>query len=302
MATNELPEKMKALVITTWGEGPTVQTVETPQPTFGSAVVRVLAANNISYIRDIYNGKRKYPFPVPLIPGTSAICRVAAVGPDATKLKPGDLVWFDCLIRSRDQPSDAFLSAITHGHSEGAKKLMTDAFRDGAYAEYMRAPLENLIPLDEKRLTGSPSEGGLGFRIEQIGLMSGMMVPYGGLRDIDLKAGETVIVAPATGPFGGYGVLVALAMGARVIAMGRNTTSLENLKKRCPNPERVETVPITGDMEADRDALKKFGTIDAYFDIGPPEAAESTHIMSSILALRHGARISLMGGYRGSKS
>jgi threonine dehydrogenase-like Zn-dependent dehydrogenase len=53
-------------------------------------------------------------------------------------------------------------------------------------------------------------------------------------------------------------------------------------------------------MEADRDELKKYGPIDAYFDIGPPEAAKSTHIMSCMLALRHGARVSLMGGYRES--
>ena len=299
MATpNQLPETMKALVLKSTSEPPTIETVPTPQPTLGSAVVRVLAASVISYIRDIYNGKRNYAFCMPLIPGTSAIGRVVAVGPDSTKLNPGDLVFCDSTIRSRDDPSDVFLTAITQGQTEGSAKLMRDVFRDGAYAEYYRAPLENLVVFDEKRLTSPRNEGGLGYSIEQLGFVASLGVAYGGLRDIELKAGQTVVVAPATGPFGGGAVVVALAMGARVIAMGRNKESLANIKKKVSYPDRVETVPITGDMMADCNELKKHGQIDAYYDIGPPEAHASTHIKSCILALRHSARISFMGGYR----
>ena len=290
---------MKALVLKSTSEPPTIQTVPTPQPDIGSAVIRILAANVISYMRDIYNGKRQYPFPTPLIPGTSAIARIAAVGPDATKLKPGDLVLFDNTIRSRDDPSHVFLSAIIQGATAGSAKLMRDVYRDGSYAEYCRVPLESLYVFDEKRLTRSPGDGGLGYKIEELGSVCGILVPYGGLRDIELRAGQTVIVAPATGPFGGWAVAVALAMGARVIAMGRNKAALERLKKRVPLPERLETVPITGDLLADADALKQHGQIDAYFDIGPPEASGSTHIKSCILALRHSAKISFMGGYDG---
>lgn len=103
---NTLPEKMQALVLNSTSIPPSIETVPTPRATIGTAVVRVLAANVISYSRDVYNGKRNYSFPVPLIPGTSAIARVADVGPDATKFKPGDLVLLDILVRSRDQPSD----------------------------------------------------------------------------------------------------------------------------------------------------------------------------------------------------
>jgi threonine dehydrogenase-like Zn-dependent dehydrogenase len=87
-------------------------------------------------------------------------------------------------------------------------------------------------------------------------------------------------------------------MGASVIAMGRNKDSLAFLKSKVTAPERVETVQITGDTMKDCQELKKHGKIDAFFDIGPPEAHASTHIKSSILSLRHGGRISLMGGYR----
>ena len=123
-----------------------------------------------------------------------------------------------------------------------------------------------------------------------------LLVPYGGLSDIGLKAGETIVITPATGPFGSAAVKVALAMGARVIAMGRNAEILKNLAAK---NERVETVQITGDMLADLKSLQAFGMIDAYFDISPPKASESMHFKSCILSLRHGGRVSLMGGLKG---
>ena len=297
MATNELPEKMKALVLTSRDKPLKVESIPTPQAIVGSAVVRILVAKIISYTREVMDGTRPYPFPTPIVPGTSAVGRIAAIGPDATKVKPGDLVYIDTTVRSRDNPTDVFLAAIHEGYTPGSAKLMKDVWRDWTYAEYARVPLENVTVLNEQRLVGSPSARCCGYSIDQLGSAALFLVPYGGLRDIELKAGQTVIVAPATGPFGGGAVIVALAMGARVIAMGRNKDSLANVKKIAPYPDRVETVPITGDMEADCKELKKHGPIDAYFDIGPPEAYASTHIKSCIMALRHGARISLMGGY-----
>lgn len=293
-----LPPTMKALVVRARDQQPTVETVSTPEPTYGSATVRVLSANVISYMKNIFNGKRNYTFPTPLTPGSSAIGRIVAIGPDATKLQNGDLVFVDCLVRSRDNPADAYLASIHDGYTTGSKKLMRDVFRDWTYAEYTRVPLENLIKLDEKRLLGSPDQGGLSYSVSEFSSVAGLLVPYGGLRDIELQAGQTVIVAPATGPFGGYAVMCALAMGARVIAMGRNLTSLARVKSKATIPSRVETVPITGSMEHDLAELRNFGTIDAYFDIGPKEAVKSTHIKSCILALRHGGRISFMGGYK----
>jgi D-arabinose 1-dehydrogenase-like Zn-dependent alcohol dehydrogenase len=125
------------------------------------------------------------------------------------------------------------------------------------------------------------------------------MVPYGGLADIGLKPGETVIIAPATGSFGRAAVRVALAMGAIVIAIGRNTEKLDRL---AASLERVETVQISGDVKADLKAIQAFGSIEAFFDISPPEAASSTHFQSCILALGHAGRISFMGGLKGDLS
>jgi NADPH-dependent curcumin reductase CurA len=89
---------------------------------------------------------------------------------------------------------------------------MRGEWRDSTYAEYTKLPLETLQLLDEKRFLGSQAEGGLGYTIEDLVYLTRFVVPYGGLRDIDVKPGETVIVAPAAGSFGGAAVRMALAM------------------------------------------------------------------------------------------
>ncbi|MCJ1474906.1 hypothetical protein MMC13_003566 [Lambiella insularis] len=262
-----LPKTHPALVLSSTSEPPKVQYVPTPQPTPGSAVVRIIVASVLSYSRDIYNGMRPYPFPTPLVIGTSAIGRIAAVGPDATSLTPGQLVHVDCLLRGRDDPAAVALSGIHEGYTSKSRKLMHGEWKDSTYAQYAKMPLENCTALDEKRLLSTVEEGGLGYMVEDLAYISTLLVPYGGLKDINVQAGETVIVTPASGAFGGAAVMVATAMGARVIAMARNT---EALKRIAASLERVETAPITGDVQADAKALQSFGSIDAFFDISPP--------------------------------
>jgi NADPH:quinone reductase-like Zn-dependent oxidoreductase len=131
MATpQELPETHRALVLTSTNQPPEVKIIPTPQPSSGSAVVRVEAANILSYSKYIYNGARKYPFPVPFVTGTSGLGRVAAIGPDAVLLEPGQLVFIDSFIKGRDDPSSAFLFGIDEGHTDRSKKLMRGEWRD----------------------------------------------------------------------------------------------------------------------------------------------------------------------------
>jgi NADPH:quinone reductase-like Zn-dependent oxidoreductase len=284
-----------------------VQSVPVPAVIPGSAVLRVHAAGVISYMKEIYNGERNYPYPVPITAGSAAIARVVALGPDATRLKVGDLCLLDITVRSRDGKGDIYLNAITDGFTPGSKKLMAEGgFRDGTYAEYVRFPLENCYRLDERRLLGPLDQGGLGYEIEDLMYVNRMLVPYGGMGPlcIDVKPGETVVVAPATGAFGSAAVHVALELGAaKVIAMGRNTSVLERVKALEPDDKkwRVVTVPLTGVLEKDLKALteaKDGGEIDAFFDISPPMAKDSAHIKAGVLSLRHGGRLCLMGGLK----
>lgn len=173
---------------------------------------------------------------------------------------------------------------------------MAGEWRDSTFAEYVKAPLENCFPLNEARLSGPATDGGLGVSLEQLAWIGMPLVGYGGLRSIGLQAGETVIIAPATGGFGGAAALVAVAMGAKVIAMGRNQDSLRRLQELSP---RIHTATISGDHEAEMKELAQFGPADALLDLSPPAAAQSTMLRSGIKSLRKGGRVSLMGGIFG---
>lgn len=276
-----------------YGEDLKVDHKPTPQPTPGSAVIRVEVAPVVSYMRDIYNGTRRHPYPTPLVTGAFAIGRVAAIGPDATLLQPGLLVLVDCVIHGRDDPQAIMLSGIMDGMSEGGKKLMSGEWRDSTYAEYVKAPLENCHVINEHRMFGSIPSGGLGYSIDQLAWLPLALVGFGGLRSLNLQPGQTIIISPATGGYGGAAAIVALAMGARVIAVGRNQDALNRLKAVS---NRIETVQITGDVDKEASELKKFGTIDAFLDITPPAAQHSTHFKSCIQSLKTEGRVAFMSG------
>jgi len=97
---------------------------------------------------------------MPLVIGTSGLGRVAAIGPDAVLLEPGQLVFIDCFVRGRDDPGSAFLLGVHEGNTEASKRLMRGEWRDATYAEYAKLPLENLYPLNES-LLGSKFEYGI---------------------------------------------------------------------------------------------------------------------------------------------
>lgn len=294
--TATLPPTHSALVQEVKPQPLVLKSLPTPQPIAGAAILRIVSAPIISYTRDVLDGTRpNYSYPTPLVPGTSAVGRVVALGPDAVKLQIGDLVLVDSLIRGRDDAEALFLFGLTEGGTAGSRKLMHGEWRNATYAEYCKVPLENCHILDEKRLCGPKDQGGLGYQVDQLCWMLQGLVPYGGLRSIGLQAGETIIIAPATGGFGSAAVVVALAMGARVIAMARNETELAKIKQL--NPDRVETVPITGNLEEEMAALKNFGRVNAFFDISPAAAQNSSHFKAAVMSLCHGGRVSLMGGF-----
>ena len=293
-AQSTLPTTHRALVQEVYGDALSVQQVPTPQPTPGSTVVRILYSNVLTYMQEIYNGSLKYPYPVPLTLGTAAIGRIAAIGPDATILEPGQLVLVDDLIRGRDDPTALCLNAFHEGFTDGSRKLMRDEWRNGTYAQYTKVPLENCHILDEKRLLSTHDQGGLGYTLESLAMIPKLVITYAGLKSIDVRPGETVVIAPATGMFGTAAVQVALGMGAgHVIAMGRNASVLDRLKATSP---RVTTISLTGDLKQELADLRKCAPIDAFFEMSPHHATGSTHIEAAILALRRRGRICIMGG------
>lgn len=280
-ASHNLPPTFKGLQFTSSTEPASVVDVPTPLPAAGTVIVRPLYSDIVSYAKEIYcNGNpRAYNYPSPMIPGTSCICRIAAAAPDTPHLKPGMLVFMSGLLWSRDNTSvPPILQGMYMGATAESEALMKGEWRNGSWAELVKVPAENIHVLDEQALTK-----GLGYDIEDLGYISTLAVAYGGLNDVGVRPGETVLVAPATGNFGSAAVFVALAMGAaKVIAMGRSQQKLKAVLEGAGN--RVVTVPISGSVEDDTAALQAHGPIDVYFDISPPVAGTLSHIKSGIIA------------------
>ena len=277
---------MKAAVLKAFGSPLAIETVPEPELGTGEVIVDVVASRVIAYSRDVISGERNYLLELPAVFGPGAIGRVRATGPDATRLRQGDWVYCDPTVRSRDgAPSpDIALQGLTAGSEAGLP--LQRYFRDGAWAEQMRLPTENAVPIGA--IDGKDAARWCA--------MGTLLVPYGGFLAAQLQAGEIVLVNGATGGFGSAAVAVALGMGARcVIATGRNEQALAELTQRFG--ARVKTVPMRGDEAGDRACILQAapGPIDCVLDILPP-AANAVQVRTAILAVRPYGRVVLMGG------
>ncbi|GHO90437.1 alcohol dehydrogenase [Reticulibacter mediterranei] len=214
---------MKAAMFKTIGQPLTIEDIPEPVPGAGEVLVRVLAAPVLSYAQEVFTGQRHYPLLLPLAPGCGAVGIVEKTGPDATRLKPGQLVLCDPTVRSRDDAlsPDIMLQGWT-APGEGAQKLQAH-FRHGSFAEKMLLPLENAFSLDHLRSI-DPAK---------LTWLVTLLVSYGGLLAANLQPGQVIMVNGATGHFGSAAVALAVAMGAaRVVAPGRNEQTLNNLVRR----------------------------------------------------------------------
>lgn len=287
--TSQLPKSYKGLHFTSTSVPPEVTSFPTPTVDVGSVIVKPLYCWIPSYVNEVYvnNNPRQYPLPFPGVGGTNAVGRVVAVPPDAARLKVGDLVIVDPTIHPRDDPGQVMLLALVAPSGE-MQALARDVWTHGTWAELVKAPLESVHRFDEAALQKH------GVQPRDLVSVGQMAIPYGGLRDVNLTAGETILISPATGIFGGAAVHVALAMGARVIAMGRNEAVLGELRNLAPG--RVETVKLSGSWQTDHAEIAKFGPVDVFLDLTPQTATNTDHIRAGLLSLRYGGRVSLMSG------
>ena len=277
---------MKAAILEEFGKPLWIGSVPEPRPGPGEATVAIHTTPVLSYANEVFANIRPHGLNLPVVPGCGPVGRVIAVGPDATRLKPGDWVYCDATIRARDMALSP--DAMLHGWaapSAGAQRLHAH-FHDGAFAEQMLVPLENAFPLGEIAAAEAHRWCALG----------SFLVPYGGLLAGGLQPGQTALISGATGHFGSAAVALALAMGAaRVIAPGRNAGRLEGLRARFG--DTVRTVPLSGDEEDDRRHMIEAGDngIDLVLDILPP-LADAAPIRAAALAVGAGGTIVLMGG------
>ncbi|RYP72513.1 hypothetical protein DL771_004153 [Monosporascus sp. 5C6A] len=133
-------------------------------------------------------------FPTPSIFGNHAVGRVVPTSPDSVTPRKGHLVFVNSCIEASDDPEVAILLGLMDGGSEKSKKVVNDAWRNGTRTTHALVPLENATPLDEDALLGK-----LGYDVTELAYLPRLGVAYGGMSTINVKAGGTVIVGPATG-------------------------------------------------------------------------------------------------------
>jgi alcohol dehydrogenase len=277
---------MKAAVLKAFGSPLLVETVPDPVLGSGEVIVDVVATRVLAYMNEVFSGERQYMLALPVVPGPGAIGRVRATGPDATQLAAGNWVYCDPTIRSRDNAlaPDITLQGLS-ARGDGGMRLQ-QYFRDGSWAQQIRVPTENAIPIGPIDQADAAQWCALGT----------LLVPYGGFLAARLQAGETVLLNGATGAFGSAGVAVALGMGAAcVIATGRNENALADLARRFG--PRLRTVKMHGDEEDDRKRILHAapGPIDCVMDLLPP-AAKTVQVRTALMAVRPYGRVVLMGG------
>ncbi|KAI9757819.1 MAG: hypothetical protein M1815_006123 [Lichina confinis] len=278
-------------------EGPNrplkVTEMKTPRPTTGQVLVEVLATPIMHYTAKVLGeGGYLADAPLPTVPGAGAVARVVEVGtPNSSSLKPEQLVFCNPFIVARDDVSgdNSIIQGWYAGVEPTARRMFQGEFGHGAWAEKMIVPVENAAVLDEEILIVRH-----GYSVSKLTWINHLLVPYGGLESAGVKAGETVIVAPATGVYGGCAVLVALAMGARrVLALGRNEQALSRLEGR-NKIGRIFPIKLTGDEALDTENIVNLTPngrgADVYIDFAPPQAKGSTHFSACLRSLKTGGR------------
>jgi NADPH2:quinone reductase len=167
---------MKAIKVHEYG-GPEVLNygdVPEPEPGPGQARVR-LAASGVNYI-DVYQRTGVYPMDLPLIAGQEGAGEVEAVGEGVEEISAGDYVAF--------------------------------AGVPGAYAEYVVAPVERLVPFNVTYVEA---------RLAAAVMLQGMTAHYLTHSTFPVQEGQSVLVHAAAGGVGLLLCQLAKMRGASVI-------------------------------------------------------------------------------------
>lgn len=248
----EAPRSNRAVWLKSFISPPELVHLPVPEAGPGSVVIRVLSTWVPPYTAAIHDGSLAvFNLHLPLVPHPANVGRVHAVGPDAVRLEPGDLVYYNPWIKGRDDPTVQIIQGHHGGEGPAGAKLMQGEWRDGAMQQYQKVPLERVFPLNEQKLCGK-----LGYTAAELQELSLQTMVVGAVCEAArLQAGETIVIGPATGTFGPASVELALLLGANVIALGRDKKKLERLKGQLGDPDRFQYVVMTGAEEVDASAI-----------------------------------------------
>ncbi|GAM76195.1 alcohol dehydrogenase [Vibrio ishigakensis] len=259
-----------------------------PTPKKDSVVVKLEATPLLSYTRDYLQGNLPYAYPpMPFTPGTNAIGVIHEVGEGVVSLKKGQRVVVDCNWEKSEGVANPERVLIGLTGISANSQPMLEEFPNGTWREYGDFPAQVIMPIEG--VDDIPST--------QLVTLARFIVPFGGLRRMNLRAGETVVINGASGYFGSAAAMGALAMGANVIMLGRNAEKLQKIADSiAPNSKRVSVVGLSDDLEADVAkvrALSSNGVHKALDMIGQSNSAHST--MVALNSLNPNGQLVLMG-------
>jgi len=285
MQTEKLAKTMRAWRFESASGRLGLEEVAVPTLRPGAVLVRVHATPVLSYMGDVLAGKlTTYRFPSrPFTPGTNGAGTVESIGPEVYHVRTGQRVVLNphFVVNERTSNPEQILIGLHRIGPDSAP--VQDTWPDGSFAEYALMPASVVTAV-----AGNVAP-------ERLATLGKFAVPYGGLIQIGLQAGETLIVNGATGYFGSAAALLGLAMGtARVIAAGRDTATLGRLASVL-GPRGV-TVALTGDSTRDTAQLREAagGGADAAIDL-VGRATDPGSTVATLRALRRGGRLALMG-------
>src|SRR5258705_3866799 len=219
---------MKAWQLERLGGELRFNSVRTPEPRPGSALVRIEASALMSYLKAYVEGKLPVhnPPPGPFTIGTNGVGVVEAVGRDVWHLKPGQRVVLSSHFVAAENVEDPAQVLIGLTSSPDVAQGLAD-WPAGTLAEYALMPVAALTAAD----------GLEEFDSTALATIRPFIVPFGGLLRGRLAAGEILVVNGATRAYGTAAVLLGGAMGAaQVIAAGRNQDSLEAVARAAGPP------------------------------------------------------------------
>jgi threonine dehydrogenase-like Zn-dependent dehydrogenase len=138
----------------------------------------------------------------------------------------------------------------------------------------------------------------MGYSFSDMQMIERMALAYGAFEAANLKPGQTVIVAPATGNYSGAIAELAAQLGCHVVALTRSASKLQTLTSLHPRVTVVEIPSADTDVSAAILAACPPTGADAYIDISPPTPGTPPisfqHGLSAVRAHGHVAIVGML--------
>jgi len=206
---------MKAAVVHAFGQPLQIEELPVPEPGIHQVLVKVIASGVCHTDLHAVSGDWPVKPKMPLVPGHEAIGYVAAVGPEVSNVKEGDIVGVPWLYSA----CGCCEYCITGWETLCEQQQNGGYSVDGGYAEYVLA--------DARYVGRFPS--GIDF-IEMAPIICAGVTVYKGLKETEARPGQWVAIS-GIGGLGHLAVQYARAMGLQVAAIDIDDEKLELAKK-----------------------------------------------------------------------